>query len=204
MVRKSHMLGLLAAGLLSANAMAGAGDLLLRVGAHSVNPKSNNHPVVNVDSAASLTLNATYFLTDNWAVDVLGAVPFKHDINLNSNGAKVATTKHLPPTVGLQYHFMPDAPVFRPYVAAGLNYTFFFNTDTQGALAASRLDLGSSFGLAGEIGADFIINDAWSVNVDLRYIKIGTKAKLDGASLGTVNIDPYAYGIMISRRFKLK
>lgn len=204
MVRKSHLLGLFATGLLSANAMAGAGDLLLRVGAHSVNPKSNNHPVVNVDSAASLTLNATYFLTDNLAVDVLGAVPFKHDINLNAGGSKVGSTKHLPPTIGLQYHFLPDAAVFRPYVAAGLNYTFFFSTDTQGALAGKRLDLGSSFGLAGEIGADFIINDAWSINVDARYMKIGTTARLDGASLGKVNIDPYAYGIMISRRFKLK
>ena len=198
MFRKTLVLGTLTAAMLSSTAMAGAGDWVLRFGAHQVDPKSNNNPTVNVDSAKSLTLNVTYFVTDNWAVEVLGAVPFKHDIRLNSNNAVVASTRHLPPTVGLQYHFMPNAPVFRPYVALGLNYTLFYDVKTQGALAGARLDLSNSFGPSAEIGADFALNDKWAINVEARWFDIDTKAKLNGASLGTVAIDPYAIGVMVA------
>ena len=48
------------------------GDWLIRFGVSNVDPKSNNHPVVSVDSAASLTFNFTYMMTANWSVEVLG------------------------------------------------------------------------------------------------------------------------------------
>ena len=77
--------------------------LVWRVGLHAVQPKSDNHAVVNVDSATTLTFDATYFFAPHWGVELLAAVPFTHDINLNGAG-KVAETKHLPPTLSLQYH----------------------------------------------------------------------------------------------------
>lgn len=80
-------------------ALAEKGGIILRGGVHAVNPKSDNSPIVNVDEGYSPSINLTYFLADNWAIDVLGALPFKHDINLNATGDKVAETKHLPPTV---------------------------------------------------------------------------------------------------------
>jgi outer membrane protein len=106
-----------------------AGDWIFRVGVHSVRPKSNNHDLVNVDAAEMLTFNATYMLAPNWGVEVLAALPFQHDINLNGGG-KVGETKHLPPTASVQYHFLPDGKV-RPYVGAGLNYTMFFKEKTH-------------------------------------------------------------------------
>ena len=75
------------------------GDWIWRVGVHNVRPKSDNHAVVNVDTGASLTFNGTYLFAPNWGVEVLAAMPFAHDINLNGGG-KVAETKHLPPTLG--------------------------------------------------------------------------------------------------------
>jgi len=196
------MLAAVAAATLTPVAHAEAGDWLFRVGAHYVDPKSDNHPVVNVDGAASLTLNFTYFMTDNWAVELLGAVPFKHDINLNATGAKVGSTTHLPPTLGIQYHFRPNAPMFRPYVAAALNATIFYDEETQGALAGTELSLDNSFGASFEVGADFAINELWAVNVEARWFDIDTDARLDGASLGTVNVDPFAVGVMLTRKFK--
>ncbi|MCC6170932.1 MAG: OmpW family protein [Gammaproteobacteria bacterium] len=197
--RAQHaFLAMAACGL--ASAAAGAGDWLFRAGAHNVEPKSNNHSVVNVDGAPSLTVSATYFMTPNLAVEVLGAVPFKHDINLNSNGAEVASTTHLPPTVTLQYHFAPDAARFRPYVGAGLNYTIFFDEKTKGALAGTKLSLDESFGPAVELGLDIALNDAWAINLNARWFDIDTDARLDGASLGTVEIDPYAIGLMVTRK----
>lgn len=196
--KQAALLAVAACGLASAG--ASAGDWLFRAGVHNVAPKSNNHPVVNVDSAASLTVSATYFVSQHWAVEVLGAVPFTHDVNLNANGAKVAEVTHLPPTVTLQYHFAPDAARFRPYVGAGLNYTLFYSEKTQGALAGNKLELGNSSGVAAEVGLDIALNDAWAVNLNARWFDIDTKATLGGASLGTVNVDPYAIGLMVTRK----
>ena len=46
-----------------------------------------------------------------------------------------------------------------------------------------------------------MFNDDWFFNFDVRYIDIDTKAKLDGASLGTVEIDPWIFGAHIGYRF---
>ena len=185
-------------------AMAGsaaASDWLFRIGAHNVDPKSNGHPALKVESAASLSLSATYFVTDNWAVEVLGALPFEHDIKAPGlNLGKVASTKHLPPTVEIQYHFMPDGK-FRPYIGAGLNYTFFFDKKTTSALAGTKVYLDSSFGPSVDIGADFALNDDWAINVSARWIDIDTKAASSAlGALGTVHIDPIAIGLMVTRK----
>jgi outer membrane protein len=200
-VKTRTLLGTVALlGALGANsAMAmEQGDWLVRFGGSYVNPASNNHPLVSVDSASSLTFNFSYMMTRNWSVEVLAAYPFEHDITLD--GAKVASTKHLPPTVTLQYHFMPDAK-FQPYVGAGVNYTTFFSQKTYGPLEGADLSLGDSWGLAGEIGADFMLNDTWFLNGSIRYIGIETDAKLNSDSIGDVSIDPWVYSINAGLRF---
>mgnify|MGYP001048269651 FL=1 len=170
-----------------------------RAGVHHVQPKSDNHGTVNVDGSAMLSFSGTYLFAPNWGVEVLGALPFEHDIDLNSGG-KVAETKHLPPVVSLQYHFNPNGTV-RPYLGAGINYTMFFSEDTTGALAGSKLELDPSFGLAAQAGVDFAFGADWFINVDVRWIDIDTDAKLDGSGIGTVEIDPMVYGLSIGRRF---
>ncbi|MEJ2534049.1 MAG: OmpW family outer membrane protein [Gammaproteobacteria bacterium] len=194
--------GLAVAALISASSLASAheaGDWLFRIGGSNVDPKSNNSPLVSVDDGASATFTFTYMYTDNLAVEVLAAWPFKHDINL-VGGPKVASTKHLPPTVSLQYHFLPQS-VFQPYVGVGVNYTYFFDEKTSGALEGTKLSLSDSWGFAGQVGFDFMLNEKWFLNVDARYIQIDTDAKLDGAPLGKVTIDPWVYGAHVGFRF---
>ncbi|TVQ48630.1 MAG: OmpW family protein [Gammaproteobacteria bacterium] len=177
------------------------GDWIVRAGITLVDPKSNNHPVVNVDDDIKPSVNLTYMVTDNIAVDVLGAWPFKHDIKLNDDGSTVGSTKHLPPTLSLQWHFLPGAQ-FQPYVGAGLNYTTFFSERTTGALEGADLSLGGSFGWALQAGADIMFADNFFLNVDVRKIRIRTEAKLDGAVLGPkVEIDPMVYSVMLGWRF---
>jgi outer membrane protein len=189
-------LGLTAAG---ATFAAEPATWIFRVGAHNVAPKSDNHAVVNVDDAQMLTFNLTRMLNERWGVEVLAALPFQHDVNLNTGG-KVADVKHLPPTVSFQYHFAPEAKI-RPYVGAGLNVTLFFSEDTTGALSGSDLSLGTSFGPAAQLGVDFDITDTWFLNADVRWMDIDTEAKLDGASLGDVEIDPIVFGLSVGRKF---
>jgi outer membrane protein len=138
-------------------------------------------------------------MTDVWGLELLAAVPFKHDIDL-LDGTNVGSTKHLPPTLSLQYHFMPTEQ-FQPYVGVGINFTSFFDEKTTGVLEGVNLDLGDSWGLAGQIGFDVLFNDDWFFNLDVRYIDIDTKARLDGVSIGKVEIDPWVVGGHIGYRF---
>lgn len=202
---KSALAVALAGGLLTGVAQAyEAGSWIGRVGAWGVFPKSDNLNLasgveLDVDDGYSLGFNFTYMVNPNIGIELLLALPFKHDIELTGAG-KVANTLQLPPTLFVQYHFMPENTV-RPYVGVGLNYTFFFNEDTTGALSGNDLSLDSSWGLAGEVGIDIDVAPNWFVNATVSYMDIDTKAKLDGVSLGTVAIDPWVVGLNVGTRF---
>lgn len=174
-----------------------AGQWTFSVGAHQVNPKSDNGSLagntldVEVGSNVRPTVTAEYFVRDNLGIEVLAALPFQHDIDIKGLG-KVGSTKHLPPVVSLQYHFGKGN--VKPFVGAGINYTYFFSESTSGALAGSKLSLDNSWGLAAHAGIDFKVGDKGAIRVDARWIDIDTDVKLDGAGLGTVNIDPLVYG----------
>ena len=175
------------------------GDWLVRVGASYVSPASDNHDIVDVESATSATFNITYMMTDVWALELLAAYPFKHDLELTDE-TKIGSTKQLPPTLSIQYHFRPTEK-FQPYVGFGINYTTFSSEKTTGPLEGTDLNLGSSWGLAGQIGFDVMLNDQWFLNVDARYIDIDSKGSLDGESIGKVEIDPFIFGGHIGFRF---
>jgi len=195
-----------AVSLAAAPAMAQSkGDWTVSAGVHQVAPKSNNGSLaggtlkVDVDSDIKPTITGEYFLADNLGIEVLAALPFKHDININGLG-RVGSTKHLPPVVSLQYHFNSAGKV-SPFLGAGLNYTIFFSEDTTGALAGSKLKLEDSWGLAAHAGVDFAIGEKGALRVDLRWIDIDSKVKLNGEKIGTVNIDPLAYGVSYVFKF---
>ena len=176
------------------------GDKLLRVGIGTVDPKSNNGDIASVDSGTTLVFNGTYMLSANLGLELLAALPFSHDIKLADGGTKVGETKHLPPTVSLQYHF-DTAGAFDPYVGAGLNYTVFFDEKTTGPLEGLDLDLDASFGIAAQLGFDYGFSDTMYLNFDVRWIDIETDAELDGDALETVEIDPLVYSLTLGWRF---
>lgn len=195
--------GIFGLALLGASALANAheaGDWLVRIGGGQVDPKSNNGDVVDVGSDSSVTATLTYMMTERWAIDVLAAWPFEHSINLKGDGTRVGSTKHLPPTVSLQYHFLPNAD-FQPYVGLGVNYTNFFDEETTGPLAGSDLSLDDSWGVAAQVGLDWMLGDTWFVNADVRWIDINTDAFLDGVFLEEVEIDPMVYSASVGFRF---
>lgn len=180
------------------------GDWTLAAGVHQVAPKSNNGTLagglkVDVDSDIKPTITGEYFIADNLGIELLAALPFKHDINIDGLG-RVGSTKHLPPVVSLQYHFNSKGKV-SPFLGAGLNYTTFFSEETGGALAGSSLKLEDSWGLAAHAGVDFAIADKGALRVDVRWIDIDSDVKLDGTKLGTVKIDPLAYGVSYVFKF---
>lgn len=189
---------LVLAGLATPALAQSAGDWTLGVGVHQVNPKSGNGALaggtlaVDVDSDVKPTITFEYFVRENLGIEVLAALPFKHDIAIDGLGT-VGSTRHLPPTVSLQYHFN-SAGTVSPFLGAGINYTTFFSEEGKGALAGDRLELDDSWGLAAHAGLDFKIGERGAVRVDVRWADIDTEVSLNGARLGSANIDPLVYG----------
>ena len=50
-------------------------------------------------------------------------------------------------------------------------------------------------------GVDIDLNDKIFLNLDVKYIDIDTKVRLNGADLGTVHIDPIVYGAAYVMQF---
>ena len=204
-MKSTRILAVAALALATSPALAqSAGSWTFGIGAHQVAPKSDNGTLtatplgdlrMEVGNNARPTITAEYFIRDNLGLEVLAALPFQHDIAVAGVG-KVGSTKHLPPTVSLQYHFGQGK--VKPFVGLGVNYTRFFSTKSEGPIAGANLDLSDSWGLAGHVGVDFQVNERGALRIDYRQIDIDTDVKLNGAKLGTrntVNIDPAVYGI---------
>ena len=207
--RTRHIVGaLIALGLATAAVSAHAvqkGDWLIRGGLGHVSPtgESGTVPVVGgkleADDSTNLAVNFTYMLSDNLGVELLGALPFSHDLTHDSLG-KVGETKQLPPTLILLYNFAPKSGV-RPYAGIGLNYTTFFSEKTTGALTGTSLKLDDSFGLAVEAGVDVDINKDWFFNASLWRMDIDTEANSSLLGKFDVAIDPWALFVGVGRRF---
>lgn len=176
---------------------------VVRIGGAVVAPKSNNGTIAgaraDVSSSTRPTIDLEYMFTPNWGVDVLGASPFLHDISLAGLGT-VARTKQLPPTFGINYHFMPNA-AWSPFLDAGVNYTNFFSTHATGALYGNSVSIANSWGPAVRAGFDLKISEKWLATVDMRWAYIESDVKVDNTKVGTAKIDPIVFGASIGYRF---
>lgn len=175
-----------------------AGDFTVGLGIGVVAPKDNTGLLAgapsSIDNDLRPTLTFEYFIMDNVGIEVLAATPFEHTVTISGVGTVV--TKHLPPTVSVNYHFANDSK-FTPFVGAGVNFTTFW--DETSALGNVNLD--NSWGLALHAGLDVAISDKGALRADLRYVDIDTKATLGGAPIGTANIDPLVFGLSYVHNF---
>lgn len=170
------------------------GDILLGLGLGWVEPTQNSDTIagrIDVDGNLRPTLTVEYFIADRIGIELLASWPFEHDVNLQGAGT-VAETKHLPPTLSLQYHFT-NTSAFTPFVGVGLNYTYFFDETGKGPLAGVSVDLDDSWGLALHAGADYAISEKSALRLDVRYIDIETDVKVGGVEIGKVKIDPWVF-----------
>jgi outer membrane protein len=216
---------LLSALLISSFASAHqAGDILVRAGLTNVNPDGSKTAIelAGENSTMSLTnsddtqlgLNFVYFYDNHWAVELLAATPFKHNVTIQDpnavlgvDGAKLAEVSQLPPTLSALYYFDTTSD-FKPYVGLGVNYTIFFDEEfeaTPKSLGLSDLSLDNSFGLSVQIGTDYIIDEKWHVNASARYIDINSDASFDvaGDNIGKadIDVDPMVYSVLIGYKF---
>lgn len=250
---RTFKLGVLAAAVMAAAPAAQAfeaGNFILRAGPALVDPDDSSSALaftgkgplagqdlalpgtaVSVDSSTQLGITATYMVTSHIGIGLLASTPFQHNINGDkdlSGFGKLGETKHLPPTLTLQYFPMSSASRFQPYAGVGVNYTIFFEektTDTlnavidsvaqqnfntpAGTVDGSKLDLDNSVGLALEVGADYMLSENFGLNATLWYLDIETDATITAlagdAKVGEittdVDIDPLVYMVGFSYKF---
>ncbi|MDF0607120.1 outer membrane beta-barrel protein [Neisseriaceae bacterium TC5R-5] len=188
--------------LISASALAAQGDILARFRVININPDvkvDNTLAAINTDvnSKTVPEFDFTYMITNNIGAELILATA-RHEVNTSAFGS-IGKVSLLPPTLTLQYHFAPEAKI-RPYVGAGVNYTRFYNAGLNAAGNEVSIDK-NSWGGALQLGTDVAINKTWFVNFDVKKIWIKTDATMNGAGLGTLEINPWMFGIGLGTKF---
>jgi outer membrane protein len=217
MKRVLTLAALIAAGFASATTVQAAeGPLMVRVRALSMKVDNHNSSTDVVPALGRLEANDkvfpeidfTYFITKNLAAELILTYPQRHDLKFAGTG--IGSIKHLPPTLTLQYHFIPEGTV-RPYVGAGINYTRFMSVkiNAQPAVGVDApIDVDrNSFGLAGQVGVDFKVADNWFINLDAKYVRIKadnvhiTGGVLAGTKVTDLGINPWLLSAGVGYRF---
>lgn len=187
-----------------------AGTLMIRLRAIGVIPEDASSSVsligghVSTSAQAAPEVDLSYFFTDNIAVELIAATT-RHTLTATGTAlgnVDVGSTWVLPPTLTLQYHFMPSQQL-SPYVGVGLNASFFYDTKAAGP-TITALSVNNSWGPAIQAGVDYNFSGHWFANLDVKQIFMNTVAHV---SAGAVHIrakdslDPLVIGAGIGYRF---
>ena len=139
-------------------------------------------------------VDITYFFNKNIAAELILTVPQRH--TLSAGGTAIGSLKHLPPSLLVQYHFT-DAPGFKPYVGAGVNYTRFSSIRLPAGVDVDR----NSFGGALQLGVDIPVAKDVYLNFDVKKVYIKTDVSAAGNKIGTFKVDTVLFGIGLGWRF---
>lgn len=233
-MKKIVLAALVAAAFAPSFAMAEAGDIVVRVRAVHINPDEDSSlgdtttaanilglgagvitPGSNlkVDSNTIPEIDFSYYITKNIAAELILATGTRHDVKISGSTAAIpdqnlGSVNLLPPTLTLQWHFMPDQ-MFDPYVGVGVNYTRFMDKSLNTSVGALnplpiKVDT-NSFGAAVQVGFDVNLKDGWLINADLKKVWIDTdvKANVGGTwtKIDSLDIDPWVFGLGVGKKF---
>ena len=180
-----------------------AGDVVIRARGIAMVPDEDTydhnigsgHGELNNDAVPEVDFS--YFVTDNLALELIAATT-KHDLSWKDPSLDAGSVRLLPPTLTLQYHFMPESR-WSPYLGAGINYTFFYDSK-PGQFNSVKYDDG--FGYAFQAGFDYAISGPWSVNLDVKKIFLDTDISINnGANTSKAHLDPWVFGLGVGYRF---
>ena len=190
-------------GVAMGSAVAQESPWLVRVRAVHLNTADKSDPVGGVGASDRLTVSnetipefdVSYFFTPHLAAELVLTYPQKHDVYLD--GANIGTFKHLPPSLLVQYHFTPEAPL-KPYIGAGINYTTLSKVRLLNGAGSLEHD---SVGLVVQAGVDYAIDKQWSLNFDVKKAQIRSDVMIGGVKASRVKVDPLMIGVGVGYRF---
>ena len=208
---------LLALGLVSGEAAAqtasasgkSAGDFMVRGRVIGVLPdESSDVTVIGGDATVSNRwapeVDFSYFFTDHIAAELIAATT-KHNVAVkgsSSGDVGLGSVWLLPPTLTLQYHFMPKSD-FSPYLGAGVTYAMFYNGDKPSSMRKVEYD--NAWGVAFQAGFDYRLQGNWYFNADVKKILLNTDVNVvtsGGTAIKSdTDLDPWVVGIGIGYKF---
>ena len=147
-------------------------------------------------------LDISYFFTKNIAAELVLTYPQQVNITAGAGNTNVGKITALPPSLLIQYHFT-ELGAFKPYVGAGVNYTIFGNRQNFPALGNSVTVDQSSLGVVAQIGADYMFDKNWGLNIDLKYAAISTNVNTvaGGTNLGKLTLNPWMPAVGVTYKF---
>jgi outer membrane protein len=185
-----------------------AGDIVLGAGVIGVFPHAGGSTTIGGTPHASATatpqLDLSYFLTPNFAVNVIAATT-RHDVDVRNlgGGARVDLGRVwlLPPTVTLQYHPFATSRL-SPYFGAGVNYTVAYGEGGRRSPGITQVDIENAWGFALNAGVDYEIAPNWLANVDVKRLWLRPDVSVNnGAVRGHAELDPWIVGASVRYRF---
>jgi outer membrane protein len=146
---------------------------------------------IDVRNKSTLFLSFAHALNDNMELELALGYPPTHDVNAKIasslpphivafNGQKLAEVRQIAPTLFFNYKFGEANSQWRPFVGIGVNYT---NFDKRTSTAANNalnggptdLSLSDSWGLAGQVGVSYRVNERWSITGSVATARVKTK-----------------------------
>ena len=185
-----------------------AGDFLVRIRGIGVIPETSSSSVsligghVDVTATPAPEIDFSYFLTDHFAAELIAAST-RHEVSAAGTAlghVDVGSVWVLPPTLTVQYHFLPHG-LFNPYLGVGLTAAFFYDSHPAGG-AVTKVGLSNNVGPAIQAGVDVSLGGHWYANFDVKQIFLNTEARIDsGLIVAKTALDPTIVGAGIGYRF---
>ena len=167
---------------------------------------------VDVGTANTGIITATYMFTDNFSAEIYGGVPVKHKMygagSIQGVGA-IGTVKQLPPTLFGQYRFFEANSIFRPYIGLGLTYARFESETGSAALTAitnpggppTTFHVKDAWGYTPQIGFTSSINKNWYLDFSINKSIIKTSTTLSTGQFVDTTLNPVVTQFSVGYRF---
>lgn len=155
---------------------------------------------IDIDGDGAPTVSASWYATDNIAVELWGAAD-KFNHRVRGDAGKIGTIDSQPIALSGQYHFGAPSNVFRPFVGLG-----YYESNYSGEKIAGddglHVGIDTAKGAIATAGMDFNINPTWFARTDVRYMKGKSDINVAGEKSGEeMTYDPWTVGVGIGARF---
>jgi len=188
-------------------ARADDGPWEVRLRAVYLDPLNNSEAINGLVPENAITINTKwlpdldfeYFFRPHWSTELVLTYPQTQNVYVE--GTNIGTFKHLPPVLTAKYNFLPGQD-FQPYVGLGVNVTIISDVNIAVPGVATLKLNSTSVGPALQLGFDYKIRDHWYLNVDIKWVVLGSDVYLAGGKMvSSLNIDPILYGVGVGYRF---